>query len=97
MFRVWKKQLVQVFKFYLYDVCEKSIKHDLSFRVCSEVIFKENYWLYFKQDRHNFIKPFCDTVFLYSLKISENLWLSDFFRGYRKRAVAWTALTNNLF
>ena len=35
------------------------------------------------------IYPFHATgLFLYPLKTSENLWLSDVFRGYRKRPVA---------
>ena len=27
--------------------------------------------------------------FLYTVKLWENLWFSDYFRGYRKRKVAW--------
>ena len=30
--------------------------------------------------------------FLYPQKTSENLWFSDVFRGYRKRAVTWNGL-----
>ena len=38
-------------------------------------------------------KPFHATgLFLYTLKISENLWIPDVFRGYRKRPVAWNGL-----
>ena len=37
--------------------------------------------------------PFYATgLFLYPLKTSKNLWLSDVFRGYRKRPVAWNGL-----
>ena len=40
------------------------------------------------------INSFHATVlFLYPLKISENFWFSDVFRGYRKRPVAWNRLT----
>ena len=31
-------------------------------------------------------------LFLYPLKISENLWFSYVFRGYRKRPVTWNRL-----
>ena len=31
-------------------------------------------------------------LFLYPLEISENFWLSDVFRGYRKRLVVWNGL-----
>ena len=38
--------------------------------------------------------PFHATgLFLYPLKIWENLWFSDIFRGYRKRTVAWNGLS----
>ena len=37
--------------------------------------------------------PFYATgLFLYPLKTSKNLWLSDVFWGYRKRPVAWNGL-----
>ena len=40
-----------------------------------------------------FLTHFMPLVFfLYPLKTSENLWLSDVFRGYRKRPVAWNGL-----
>ena len=43
---------------------------------------------------HEAITLFHATVlFQYSLKISKNLWLSDVFKGYRKRPVAWNGLT----
>ena len=36
------------------------------------------------------LNPFHDTaLFLYPLKTSENQKFSDFFRGYRKKTVAW--------
>ena len=43
----------------------------------------------FKNNWTNFFNPFHATgLFLYNLKISENLWFSDIFREYRKRPVA---------
>ena len=42
------------------------------------------------------INPFYTTgLFLYPLKISENLCFSDVFRGYRKRSVACHGIENN--
>ena len=39
------------------------------------------------------IEPFHPTdLFLYPLKISENIWFSDVSRGHRKRSVAWKEL-----
>ena len=35
-------------------------------------------------------------LFIYPLKISENLWYSDVFRDYKKRPVAWDGSTENL-
>ena len=32
-------------------------------------------------------------LFWYLLKTSENLWFSDFFRGFQKRSVAWHGLS----
>ena len=41
------------------------------------------------------INPFHATdLFWYPLKTSENLWLSDVFRGYQERSVAWNGLRN---
>ena len=43
--------------------------------------------------RNRFIDPFHATfIFLYSLKISENLRLTDVFRGYRKKTLLWIGL-----
>ena len=40
-----------------------------------------------------FLYPFHPTgLYLYLLKKSENLWFSNFFRGYRKRPMAWNGL-----
>ena len=40
--------------------------------------------------------PFHATgLFLYHPKTSENLWFSDFFRGYTKRPVAGNGLIRN--
>ena len=37
--------------------------------------------------------PFYATdLFLYTLKIMENLWYSDVFSGYKKKAVTWNGL-----
>ena len=36
-------------------------------------------------------------LFWYPLKISENLWFSDVFRGYQKRSVAWNGLMSRYF
>ena len=42
------------------------------------------------------INPFYATsLFRYLLKISENFWFPDIFKGYRKRLVAWNGLTRN--
>ena len=39
--------------------------------------------------RYHVLNPFHDTgLFLYPLRILENLWFSDVFRGNRKRPVA---------
>ena len=46
------------------------------------------------------VNPFYATgLFLYLLKILENLWFSDIFRGYRNRRKVWNGLekkNNNL-
>ena len=34
-------------------------------------------------------------LFLYALKISENIWFSDVFRGYRKKPVTWSGLSSS--
>ena len=45
-------------------------------------------------ERHNSYKPiWCHYLFPFLLKISENEWFSDVFRGFRKRPVAWNGLT----
>ena len=41
-----------------------------------------------------FVDPYHATgLFLYSLKASENFWLSNVFRGYRRRPVVWKELS----
>ena len=46
--------------------------------------------------RSTTLNPFHATdLFWYPLKILENLWFSDVFRGYQKRSVAWNEL--NIF
>ena len=45
-----------------------------------------------------FVNPFhAIDFFLYLLKTSENLWISDVFRGYRKRLMVWNGLIKNKF
>ena len=45
-------------------------------------------------ERHNSYKPIsCHYLSPFLLKISENEWFSDVFRGFRKRPVAWNGLT----
>ena len=45
----------------------------------------------------NVVNPFHVNVpFLYSLKMSENLWFSDVFRGYKSRTLAWKGLNNGI-
>ena len=52
-------------------------------------IYKMIFWVFLGND----INPFFATgLFLYPLKISENLWIADVFRGYRKIPVPWTEL-----
>ena len=43
------------------------------------------------------INPFNVTsLFVYPLKISKSLWLSDVFRSYKKGPVKWHGLTSQL-
>ena len=65
---------------------------------CQEVcgVFKF-YFIYTLEVRNDAagINPFLATgFFLYPLKTSENLWFSNFFRGYRKRPERWNWLVH---
>ena len=43
------------------------------------------------------VNPFHATDLVwYPLKTSENLWVSDIFRGYQKRSVAWNGLSHHI-
>ena len=56
--------------------------------VTFEDLFVANVLVYFN--------PFQANVpFLYPLKMSENLWSSDGFRGYRKGTLAWNGLNRS--
>ena len=50
-------------------------------------------WTSFDVTTYLAFNPFHTTdLFLYPLKASENLWFSNFFRGYRMRPAAWNGL-----
>ena len=76
MFRVWEKQVVQVFKFYLY-VRQKFVKHDLLLRAH----IQGKLLIVLETGSTQFYYAISWRSVFYTPQKTENLWLSDFFRG----------------
>ena len=91
--RIWNKyasnisNLVKHFKLQSWDFLKCTCWTYITFNLtCISII------QYFHNGNID-LNPFHATgLFLYPLKISENLWFSYVFRGYRKRPVTWNRL-----
>ena len=62
------------------------------YRFSDSLLFELNFLpsIYYLKTFNLLIDPFHATgLFLYPLKILENVWFSNVFSGYRKKPVAW--------
>ena len=47
---------------------------------------------------YNYFNPFhTNSPFLYPVKTSESLWISDIFRGYKNGTLEWNGLKKEIF